>query len=135
MRTREKIFYSFAILEALTLINAIPTMIQVIKQSIIFAENQSLFLLVMGLFQIVLYLSFGLSSYLFFSRKKAAFLMYYILLIFRLLYFAMSFGFLLRLTFFIEGPIFEGILVGVVVVLEILRLVYTIRFHKGLSKE
>ena len=85
---------------------------------------------IMSILEILLIFSLIASGVLSILRKKISLIIYYVQFPLRLVYIILTFGFLLTLFGLQYDSIAYKILVGVVILLEIARLTFTIMIHK-----
>ena len=127
--TRNKIFILIGSLQVLSLINIMPYYIRLAPQLAahvnIFDQSNTPFLS-SYCSQIVLFLLIIVSIVLYFRQKRIALRLYYFEFIIRVILFTTSFGFLLRLNYFVQSQSFYHTLTIAVLVLEILRLFVSI---------
>jgi hypothetical protein len=127
--TRNKIFIFIGSLQVLSLINIMPYYIRLAPQLAahvnIFDQSNTPFLS-SYCSQIVLFLLIIVSIVLYFRQKRIALRLYYFEFIIRVILFSTSFGFLLRLNYFVKSQSFYHTLTIAVLVLEILRLFVSI---------
>ena len=127
--TRNKIFILIGSLQVLSLINIMPYYFRLAPQLAahvnIFDQSNTPFLS-SSCSQIVLFLLIIVSIILYFRQKRIALRLYYFEFIIRVILFTTSFGFLLRLNYFVKSQSFYNTLAIAVLVLEIFRLFVSI---------
>ena len=136
--TRNKIFILIGSLQVLSLINIVPYYIRLAPQlaahANIFDQSNAQFLS-SYCSQIVLLLLIIVSIVLYFRQKRIALRLYYFEFFIRVILFTTSFGFLLRLDYFVKNQSFYHTLTIAVLVLEILRLfvsiILDVKWKKG----
>ena len=125
-------------LQVISLINIIPYYIRLAPQLAahmnIFDQSNTPFLS-SYCSQLVLFLLIVVSIILYFRQQRIALRLYYFEFIIRVILFTTSFGFLLRLDYFVKSQGFYHILASAVLVLEILRLfvsiILDVKWKKG----
>jgi hypothetical protein len=126
----------FSITDTISFLNVVTIFYSLLKNSVFNFElmNQSIWIYLVMLFQFLLYFSLPISAYLHYKLRKSALIIYYIQFVFRLFFFSLSFGFILRINMLFNNPTLYKILAVIVLMLEITRFILSIKLHKKWEK-
>lgn len=125
---KKNILILFGLLDLLTIIFSHKTLLNLIK-------NPDLILALINLLTLVLLLSILLSGILSILKKKSALIIYYFQFPFKLGFFILSFGFILKIFDITLGTSLYYIVSGIIIFLEFARLLINIIIHKKYFKK